>query len=100
MTYRSPQSIHTACFPRHTHLPAVSLESACIFDNWTVTFVNATIHSLPSMAHFMALTIAYLPARLKSDNRFFCKYEQLLFDFFKIAVRKRLDSHTFVEKST
>ena len=52
------------------------------------------------MAHFMALTIAYLPNGLKSDNRFFCKYEQLLFDFFEIAVRKRLDSHTFVEKST
>lgn len=60
MAYLSFLPSHSANFPRHMYLPAITLESVGIIDNLSVAFVNATIHLLPLMEHFMALNFAYL----------------------------------------
>lgn len=55
------------------YLPAKTLESIFNIDTLGMPFVNVTIHSLPLMVHFMALTIAYLSDRIKRVNQSFCQ---------------------------
>lgn len=81
------------------YLPAKTLESIFNIDSLAMPFVNVTIHSLPFMMHFMALTIAYLSDRIKRVNQSFCQCPAGLFDLFEIAVRNGLDWRIFVDNS-
>ena len=81
------------------YLPAKTLESFFNIGTLAMPFVNVTIHSLPLMVHFTALTIAYLSDRIKRVNQSFCQGPAGLFDLFEIAVRNGLDWRIFVDNS-
>ena len=81
------------------YLPAKTLESFFSIDTLAMPFVNVTIHSLPLMEHFTALTIAYLSDRIKRVNQSFARVRPGLFDLFEIAVRNGLDWRIFVDNS-